>query len=96
MSIGDNFKEFQDSKKLMTTQEFNEKFDTDEATGEIGVITYGGTNFHININRDGFSLVIGNKEWSRKDLMELECIFWSEFAEIEFNILKANREKSAL
>lgn len=86
-----NFKEFQDSKKIMTTDEFNQEFGTDEAVGEIGVVTYGDTNFHININRDGFLLIIGNESWSRKDLSELEAIFWDEFAEVEYNVLKKNQ-----
>ena len=86
-----SFKEFQDSKKIMTTDEFNQEFGTDEAVGEIGVITYGNTNFHININRDGFHLVVGNQSWSRKDLNELEAIFWDEFAEVEYNVLKKNQ-----
>jgi len=79
-----DFKEFQNSKTFMTNAEFEEKFGTDEANGEVGVFTYGGTSLHIIINRDGFNLVVGNRDWSSKDLTELEKIFWDEFAEVEY------------
>lgn len=78
-----NFKEFQESKKFMTTEAFNKKFDA-EVEAEVGVFTYGDTSMHIEINNNGFYLCVGFSDWVSADLTELEQVFWDEFAELEY------------
>jgi len=77
-----DFKEFQNSKKFMTNAEFEEEFGIEG--GEVGVFTYGDTSLHINVNINNFNLIVGNRDWSSKDLTELEKIFWDEFAKDEY------------
>lgn len=79
-----NFESFQNSRKFMTNEQFENSFGSDEAYGEVGVLTYLNTNLHIIVNKNGFELVLGNEIHTGTDLTTLENIFWIEFVQYEY------------